>query len=163
MSCLDIAKSNFSIEEREIPWESCCEWKFPDRKIEEPFSSSGQGRSKDPVSGRAWRYTLASSGIRAQERVFSFYSREGKDSPCHQGEGIGNHPTQRKGKTQEEGVGKCRIQKWRGKCVIYKPDLKTWRHHKDAQLALGILVILKVKLKLNVKKKLQPRMQQMNI
>jgi hypothetical protein len=27
--------------------------KFPDREIEEPFSSSGRGRRKGPVSGRA--------------------------------------------------------------------------------------------------------------
>jgi hypothetical protein len=46
------------------------------------------------------------------------------------------------------------IQPWRKICVIYAPDLKTWRQHRDAQSVLGILVILKVKLRLNTKKKL---------
>jgi hypothetical protein len=47
--------------------------------------------------------------------------------------------------------------------MIYAPDLRTWRQHRDAQSVLGILVILKVKMKLNMKKKkFQWKMPQMN-
>jgi hypothetical protein len=40
--------------------------------------------------------------------------------------------------------------------------LETWRQHRDAQSVLGILVIPKVKLRLNMKKKLKLKMQQTN-
>jgi hypothetical protein len=59
-------------------------------------------------------------GIRAQKGFFSFYSKEKEDSPCRQEEGTGKHPIrQRKGKYQEEEVGRCLTQPWQEKCVIY--------------------------------------------
>jgi hypothetical protein len=78
------------------------------------------------MSRRAWDAHLHQV-VSWQENFFAFCSREEGNSPCHQGDRIDSHPIQRKEKTQGEGVGKCKIQKWKERYVIYELESKIWR------------------------------------
>jgi hypothetical protein len=77
---------------------------------------------------------------------------ERKNSPCCPKE-KDNHPTQKIGRCGEEASWQ-EIQKWRGRCEISEQDLKRWRQLKDAKLVQGILVIPRVKSRLNERRKL---------
>jgi hypothetical protein len=103
-------------------------WKIPDRESEEIFSSSGRGRRKGLVSGRAPRVRLRQVVSEPRKASLLSVAEEKENSPFCQGEGVDNHPIQRrKGKRPEKEVGKCRIQTWRGKCEIFVPEWRTWR------------------------------------
>jgi hypothetical protein len=107
--------------------------------VSEPNSCpyiSGEGG----IRGKGYSDTCQ-FGMRASERFFALCSREEKEenSSCRLEEEIDNHPIlKRRGKCLEEEVGRCKIQKWKERCVIYDPNSKTWRQRKDAQSVLGI-------------------------
>jgi hypothetical protein len=129
------------------------------------LQASGRGKILCAWTSNLWvERAVSFLGIRAQKGFFSFSSREKEVSPCRQEEGIGKHLIfQRTGKCREEGVGRCLIQPWRERCMTYAPNLKTWRHHRGAQPVLGMLVIPKEKMKLNMKgKKLQLKIEKTN-
>jgi hypothetical protein len=127
---------------------------FPNREIEEPWYSSGRGRRR--FCERTCLRACLHQVVLEKEDFFAFCIKEEGNLPCRQGDRIDSHLIQRKEKTRGEGEGKRRIQKWKERYVIYELDSKIWRQCKDAQPMRGILAIQRVKLKLNMGKKLQP-------
>jgi hypothetical protein len=133
--------------------------RFPDREIEEPWSSSGR-EEEDPVRADVPEGAAASGVVSEREYLFAFCSRERKFTMPPRRERQSPDPEDREVRRRGRQVANPEMERQMRDLRARLEDMETAQRRTASA---GDLSDSEMKLRLNARRKLQPKMQQMNV